>query len=346
MSVLRFQRAEGISAADLTKQIPAGTFTSMSAPSPAHMVDVTVTAGGVTDATAFMASRGYTLFATDPANTIDQAAAAIVTPINRVKLADGTVLTVDGIADGQTVVRSGSMITGAAASTFDIRDQVAFDHFVAGSTTSERVGSLGWLTSITGTGSDLVIGGEAGHPGFLDLGAGTVAAGRTAVYIGDSSFPIDVVNTTQNQIDMEWLVRFNAFSLLTANLERFTVGFGDQFAAAAAVEHSNGIYCEFDPAASANFRLVTALATVRTKVDSTIAVTAANWWRIGLRVTYPASVPTASLLINGVVRATTALTFPILGLGFGIRIDAQATALEARVQADYMKLVQVTEKET
>lgn len=346
MTVLRFQRAEGIMSSDLTKQLPAGTFTSMSAPSPAHMLDVTVTAGGVNDATAYMTSRGYTLFATDPANTLDQAAVAIVTPINRVKLTDNTILTVGAIADGQSVVRSGTGLVGAAASSFDIRDQVAFDHFIAGSTTTERVGILGWLTSITGTGADLVIGGEAGHPGFIDLGAGTVAAGRTAVYVGDSSFPLTVLAGTQNQIDMEWLVRFNSFALLTANLERLTVGFGDQFAAAAAVEHSNGVYCEFDPSASANFRLVNALATAHTRVDSTIAVSANNWWRLGLRTTYPGGVATSSLLINGVVRATSTANFPTTGLGFGIRIDAQATANEARVQADYMKLVQVTEKET
>ena len=346
MTVLRFQRVECISVADITKQLPAGTFTTMSAPSPAHMVDVTVSAGGVNDATTYMTSRGYTLFATDPANTLDQAAAAIVTPINRVKLPDNTVLTMGAVADGQIVSRSGTSLVGAAASGFDIRDQVAFDHFVAGSVTSERIGVMGWLSSTSGTGSDLVIGGEAGHPGFLDLGAGTVAAGRTSVYVGDASFPLAVLNGTQGQVAIEWLIRFNANALLTANMERFTVGFGDQFGGAASVEHSNGVYCEFDPLASANFRLVNALATSRTRIDSTIAVTANNWWRIGLQVTYPGGVPTSSLLVNGVVRATSTLNFPTAGFGFGIRIESQATASEARVQADYMKLVQVTEKET
>jgi hypothetical protein len=346
MAVLRFQRAAGVTSSDLTKQLPAGTFTSVSVPEPGHMIDVTVTAGGVNDATAYMATRGYTLFATDPAPTLEEAAAVEVPPIDRMKISGGTVLTVGAVTDGQTLTRSGTTLIGSSGTSFDIRDQVAFDHFVSGSTTTERIGIMGWVSSVTGTGADLTFSGEAGHPGIADFGAGTVAGGKAALYLGDSGGPLVSLSTTQNQIEQEWLVRFNTNALSSVNMERFIVGFGDNLAVAAGTEQANGVYCEFDPAASANFQLTTALATVRTKVVSSTVVTANNWWRIGVRMTYPAGVPTAALLINGTSVATTTLTIPVLGLGVGLRIEANVTASEARCQADYMKLTQVTEKET
>ncbi len=108
---------------------------------------------------------------------------------------------------------------------------------------------------------------------------------------------------------------------------------------------TNGVYLEFNPALTANFQLVTAAASLRTRTNSTIVAAASTWYRIGLRITYPGGVPTAELLINGTVRATNILTFPAANLGVGIRMDANA-GVEPRFQVDYVKLSQVTSKET
>jgi hypothetical protein len=79
---------------------------------------------------------------------------------------------------------------------------------------------------------------------------------------------------------------------------------------------------------------------------TSIAVAAAAWYRIGIRITYPGGTPTAELLINGTVRATSTAPFPSAGLALGIIMDANATASEARYQTDYALVQQVTSKET
>jgi hypothetical protein len=347
MPVLRFQRTAGITATEITRQLPAGSFTSVSVPEPGHLIDLSVTAGGVNDATAFMASRGYTLFATDPVPSLEAAAASEVPPVDRMKLSDGTVLTVGACADAQVLTRSGATLIGSSGggSSFDIRDQLVWDHFVVGNLDLDEMGVMGWRTAVAGTGSDLVLIAESGHPGVLDFGCGTVAGGRAAIFLGETSmFPFDL-SASQNQLNIEWLVRFNANALLTTSLDRFTVGLGDAWDASADVEHSNGVYCEFSPGTSPNFALVTAAAAARTRTASSIVVSSSTWYRVGLRVTYPGGTPTAELLINGTVRATNTGTFPSSDLAFGIRGDGGA-ALEARFQADYVVATQVTAKET
>lgn len=346
MTVLRYQKTSGITSAALTKQLPSATFTSVTAGKPGEMVDITVTAGGVNDTTALMTALGYTLFATDPSNTLAVDAAAETPGVSSVLISGGTTLTIGAVSDGQVLSRSGTTVVGTSAGTsFDIRDIIVYDHFIIGSTTTERIGQMGWQLLLTGTGADMQAAGEAGHPGIIDFGAGTVAAGRVSLYIGDSTLLNMILNTTQNQIDMEWLIRFSATALSSANNERFTVGYGDTFDAAAGVELTNGIYCEFNPSLSANFALVTSSASTRTRTATSIAVASATWYRIGISITFPGGTPTATLFINGTSRAANTANFPSTGLGIGARMDANA-GTEPRFQMDYVKLTQVTNKET
>ncbi len=246
---------------------------------------------------------------------------------------------------GNTPTAAASAALGSGS--YDSRDDLIWDHFITGSTTTARLGRMGWQVSSTGTGADVSTTAEAGHPGIVDLGAGTAAAARSAIYLGDSATLFNfLLSATQNQIDQEWLIRLNANSLAAANNERLVVGWGVGFDGSAGVELTSGVYLELDPNNSANFQLVTANSNTRTRTNSTIAATSDAWLRIGLRMTYPGGTPTASLLINGTVRGTATANIPTVPVGIGARIDANVTSNEARLQLDYCRVTQVTAKET
>lgn len=259
------------------------------------------------------------------------------------KLVAGTNITLTENNDGGNETLT---IAASGGGSTDLRDLIIMDHFVTGNTSSDAIGSHGWRQLSLGTGADITLSGEAGHPGILDLGSGTTASGRVAIYVGESGGLVVLPGTSQNQIDIEFLVRLNSNALSSANCDRVTFGFGDQWGAAADTEHTNGIYMEYRPADNANFRLTTASGGTRTKGASTTAPTAGNWYRIGLRITFPGGTPTAALLINGTVAVTQTTNIPTAGLGVGFRIDGAATSNEPRVQCDYVYMTQVTAKET
>jgi hypothetical protein len=259
-----------------------------------------------------------------------------------------TSLTIGTIVDGEFLKRVGTTIVSAAASgsSYDPRDTLFDDHFIVGSQVSERMGKMGWLNISSGSGADLSVTTEAGHPGILDFGVGSTAAGRCGIWLGDTTNLNFLLNSTQNQIDMEWLVRLSATALSSANMERFFLGFGDTFDAASGTELTNGVYAEFNPALSANWRLVTSNAGTKTRTTSSGSnPTSATWYRVVLRMTYPSGVPTANLLINGTLVATHTTNIPTVGVGAGIRMDANS-GTEPRFQTDYVLCTQVTSKET
>lgn len=235
-----------------------------------------------------------------------------------------------------------------SSGTYDSRDILIDDHFIVGNTSSDTVGKAGWRVLATGTGADISVTPEVGHPGVLDFGLGTAAAGRAGIYLGDSGsgFGNFFLGTTQNTITMEWLVKFSTTALSTANMLRWTCGFGDEWGSSSTTQHTNGIYIDFEPGTDTHFRLRTASASTRSASATTITVAASTWYRLAITITYPAGVPTATLFINGTSRATLTTNFPTAVMGVGTRGDAQTGATEARFQVDYCTLTQVTNKET
>ena len=229
-----------------------------------------------------------------------------------------------------------------AGTSFDQRDVAVWEHWVTGNLTTDRAGLMGWRLAAAGTGNAQSIIAEVGHPGIVTA----TAAGRSALYLGgEAGLNNFLLSAGQNTITSEWLVRFDAASLLAANNERVTFGFGDDFESAAGTEHTNGVYCEFNPATSANFLLRTAAAATRSQVITTIPVVAGNWYRIEIRVTYPGGVPTAEILINGVSRGTLTTNFPAAVTGIGLRADANIGA-GYNFDNDYVLVKQVSTKET
>lgn len=307
MPVYRY-RQEHVSIARLSKQITGAVSISAAAPS---YVDISAVSGSKLDLDDAMAIRGYVYVSTDP---VDTPTAALSTDL------------------------------GGAA--FDPRDLLVFDHFVTGNNGSDTLGSAGWRVLSSGTGADVTLDGFTGHPGIIDFGAGSTAAGRVAIYLGESGAPSMLLSGTQNQIELEMLFRLNAAALLLTSNERITLGFGDQWGAAASVEHSNGCYLEFRPADAVQFRIVTANGGTRTKTSTSFTPVAATWYRIGLKITYPGGTPTFALSVNGTQLNTATANFPTATLGVGARMDAEANALEPRFQLDYVLMKQITAKET
>lgn len=351
MTVLRFQKNATVTSAELSKLLPAGSLSSISIPSPGEMLDITVTPAGVSDCTEVMAVKGYTLIATDPVPTLASVASSAVPPVEYIKLADGTVLSFGALANGEAVIRSGAtLIGGTAGSTFDIRDVTVWDHFISSNIDTDEFGSAGWRISITGTGAIGALNPEVGHPGTIQLDAGTSASGRSSIYLGESAAIGNwVLLGAQNAITFEWLVKLvGAASISSTNLERFTAGFGDEFDAAGGIEHQNGVYIEFEPALSANWRLRTAAAGVRSVSTGTTPVVADAWYRVSVVITYPGGSPSAQMHINGVAQGSAVtLNIPTIVTGFGIRIDSAAGAVSSAIaRADYALVTQVTAKET
>jgi hypothetical protein len=307
MPVYRY-RFDFINAAKLARAVSGSP--SLTAASPGY-VDITVGSGSKTDLDEVMAAAGYAFVSTDPNDT-----------------------------------PTAALSTAVGSGGFDQRDVLIWDHFITAALTTERIGTMGWTSLITGTGSDLVITGEAGHPGILDFGAGTAAAGRAALYLGDSANPNFLLDASQNQLDIEFLIRVNAAALSATNMERFCLGFGNNWGAGAGVFNTNCVCAQFDPAVNANWRLMSANGGVETLTTSSGSnPEAATWYRVGIRMTYPGGTPTANLVINGTVVATHTTNIPASPVGPGIRMDANA-GTEPRYQLDYVRCTQVTNKET
>lgn len=234
----------------------------------------------------------------------------------------------------------------AAQSTAVTPSYVIEDDFVLGNIDSDELGKMGWRAGAVGAGSLSAATSSAGHPGVLSINAGTTDASISAIYLGETNIESFVLGTTQNELWMEWLVAFNANALNSTHTERFAVGFGLSWNAAAGTEQANGVYWEMAPGTSANIQLVTANASTRTKGSSGVAPSAGYWYRIGIKITYPGSVPTATLYINGIEKVSQTTNFPVTRLGVGARGDAAAGGSAGIMDVDYCRVWQVTNRET
>lgn len=306
MPIYRY-RQDHVNITQLSKLVTGAL--SLSAAVPSY-VDISAVVGSKADLDEVMAFQGYVYVSTDPVNT-----------------------------------PTAALSSDLGSSSFDPRDLLIFDHFVTGNTGSDTLGSAGWRVLAAGTGNDVTLIAETGHPGIIDFGPGTTAAGRVGIYQGETGSPTMLLSGTQNQIELEMLLRLSATALVAANMDRFTLGFGDQWGAAADVEHTNGCYLEYRPTDAAQFRIVTANGGTRTKTSTSLTPVAATWYRVGLKITYPGGTPTFALSVNGTQLNTATANFPTSTLGVGARMDA-AAGTEPRFQLDYVLLKQITAKET
>lgn len=297
ITVYRY-RFDHVDIAKLAKVVPNSPTLSASAPS---YVDISVDSAAKSDLDEAMAKLGFAFLSTSPSDT-----------------------------------PTAALSTALGATTFDPRRILWKDHFVTGNPgTTDKFGSAGWRTQVNGTGPDITIDpGEAGRPGIARMEAGTTAAARAAIYLGDSTLANNIHATgTQNQIDYGWVVRPGG-SLLAVNLERLQLGLGSEWSLDA--ELLNGIYWRYTPVGDTFWTLVTANGGTRTTSVSTVTPTVGTWNHLAVRITYPGGVPTVQGFIDGASAGTAITTnLPAASVSPGLLIQSQGSiVLEAFVDID------------
>lgn len=340
--VRRYRRTVSVLALDLGRLLPVGAFVSTSEPEPGEQVDISVdntVANYAADLDDIMAGRGFAFVGPEnPPTTLEAAAAADVPPATRLRESGGTELALGAIADGQSVVRSGLTLAGAAAgSSFDLRDVFVFDHFLSGNADLDELGLMGWRTYVTGTAAGVTLTGEAGCPGIVILSAGTAAAARAGIALGEATVGGKVVLGGPAPISLEFLVKYAAAADLSAlNLESSMYGFGLDWAAD--TELGDGLYIRFAPAAPAldtTFKLVAIAGGVSTVLASTVAPAAGTWYRV--RIVYTPGTGLATFEIDGAaVAGSISTNIPAIGLGVGMKARSVGSGTNATVRFCYI----------
>lgn len=298
--------------------------------------DIQVDDTRLADLDEIMGAAGYTRIATDPVGT----------PATQIRVADGTILTLGTIADGQGLIRSGTTLVGGVA--FDARDLLVFDHFVTGNVDLDELGLMGWRIDATGTGNNVLLTGEEGHPGIVRILGGTAAAARSAIEVGNTSqVNVRFGTTGSNPLVFECLVSPRTVVGATG-LRRYQIGIGVDWNVANPTALTDAVYIRFEPGVDTNWTGVTARASTRTTQDLGIAPVLNSWYRVGFTVTYGGT-PSVQFRINGVnVGSPITTNIPTsTTLGPGIRVDASGGGGgNAELAVDYILITQQTNKET
>lgn len=323
----RYRRDAPFTTAQLVKLVAPSALNVAGAGGPVY--DIQVDDSRLADLDEIMASAGYTNIATDPAGT----------PVTQIRVGDGTILTVGSLLDGEFARRSGSLLIGAA-STFDPRDVLVAEHFVSSNATSLDFGNYNWRRSNAGTGNNLLLVGEAGHPGIARLLAGTVAMGRSAISIGDGFENIIIGGTAA--LVFECLVSPRV-SVSGIDLLRHEAGLGLGWNSGNPTDLSDGVFWRFEPLLNANFVGVSRASSIETVRASTTAPVLGNWYRLG----FTATATSVQFTLNGVAvgaPVTTNISAVLTSLGFISR--AVGSGVNPELLIDYALLTQVTNKET
>jgi len=143
-------------------------------------------------------------------------------------------------------------------------------------------GRLGWSVSNSGAGSSSQISNaaaDASHLGIVESDTGSTAAGRSTLYLGVDGI---VTPAAGGIIVAETAVRFPTLSTVAQEyVSRFL--FGDSLVAA---DHTDGVYFEYDRAASGDvWRCKTAAGGVRTTTATAVAIVAGTWYRLRALIT-------------------------------------------------------------
>jgi hypothetical protein len=141
------------------------------------------------------------------------------------------------------------------------------------------MGESGWSINSTADAGHVTgpIAGEVRHPGIYKISCAPIANSILSVCRAKDDIGVLINPYIADDVsEMIWVVR-----PLSSSNERLLVGLArDPIGATATVLNggSDGVYAFFDPALSANWRLVTRSAGVQSQVDTGVAVTASQWY--------------------------------------------------------------------
>lgn len=330
ITVYRYRRDTVRPDAALAKLAGAGAANVAAA--GGQIADVQIDDAKLSDLDDAMLQLGYTRIATAPVGT----------PPSQVRESGGTILTLGAVANGQVLTRSGTTIVGGSGSTFALRDNLLFDHFVQGSVASNEIGSCGWILSAAGTGNNQAMTGEADHQGVFINTNGTAATARSAIHLGDTTLRnILASGSNTNPIVFDCMVKPNV-SVASANLLRHQMGLGSGWALANPNPLTDGIYIRLEPGTSNNWQGVTANASTRSTVNLGVAAVS-TWVRLGFVFT-PGGTPSVQFYVNGVATGAAITTnIPVATvLGPGFRSDSPGGGAAVDLLIDYVLISQIT----
>ncbi len=198
-------------------------------------------------------------------------------------------------------------------------------------------GNNGWSVANSGAAASSQINNataDASHDGILESDTGTTATGFSVAYLGTDGL---VTPAAGGLIVAEAAVRFPTLSTGAQEyISRFL--FGDSLVAA---DHTNGIYFEYDRAASGNvWRCKTAAGGVRTTTATATAIVAGTWYRLRVRIA------SAQVLfyVDGVLVATHVANIPTGAQRYApnLRIQKTVGATSLAHLVDYFQMRLVT----
>lgn len=198
------------------------------------------------------------------------------------------------------IIGSGATITGSVTgedANFHWPTSFAFikDDFTGN---SSNAGELTWSNQASGTSAAVAnTAGEQNHPGIRKISTGT----QTTSYAG-MNWRTTSIYAAGGDVNI-WIVRTSANTGVN-----IYVGLNDTYTSA---EPTDGYYFEFDPATSANWRIVAANSSTRTKTTTSTAVSAATWYKLEFRVN--SANTSVEYFINGSSVGTVTTNLPASG---------------------------------
>lgn len=208
------------------------------------------------------------------------------------------------------------------------------DDFPPVSTSTGQVGSLGWISSSTGTAATVIRKtAELGRPGIITLRCGSVAGGRAGIALGADGTNFCLVNG--GELTATWIVRS---AQVLSTFEMMILGLGDVVDAVG--DQNNGVYFQLlgSPSPDTNWHIVTASGGTRSRVNTGIPYAVSTWFK--LKLTVNAAGTSVQANINGVDVGTPITTnIPSVAISPIAKVDGIAGGTSSDTDIDFFKFL-------
>ena len=178
-----------------------------------------------------------------------------------------------------------------------------------------------WTETSSATGTNSKQAGGVDHSGVLRLTTGAVSGNNKRLHLGNTASDPSFTPTLFDRFI--WIARISTITTLTVRL-------GLMQDISAANGGTAGAFFEFDPASSANWRMVTRQASTST-ANNAVTVTANNWYVLEARRLSGGS---WEFWINDVLRFTHSANQPTTACAFGVLVQT-GTAAARNIDLDY-----------
>src|SRR5688572_16228398 len=186
------------------------------------------------------------------------------------------------------------------------------DHFFGG-VASGAIGDLGWTETNSAAGTNTRQASVVDHPGIFRIVTGATNGNNKRLHLGNAAS--EPTFTPTNVDRFIWVVRIPTITTLTVRL-------GLRQDVSAANGGTAGTFFEFDPASSANWRMVTRQASTST-ANNAQSVTANNWYKLEARRLTGGN---WEFWINDSLRFTHSTNLPTTNCAFGVLCQTGAAS--------------------